>query len=280
MKQGPFAPGGLCCPAHRHYYDPSDSLSAAGHFPGSPVLGRHASRRPQRRGRGGPPQFPGQPSDRSTPPTPEGPSTPAPETQVSSMAFAVAESARLPLNHPKVVAFDDACAGLRTCCGPASRSTLLRTRHLGHARGHHYRGLGRLPGPDLHRQAPLSLSLGYITTITSVMTPTRLGALREKCLRARDDDGSHANIAPKPGGTSGEISIALDRPRRGDLRRSGFGGRRGADRAGDVDPAAWSREADRRHGSTCRPRGRRPAGPQDPHAGRVDPRGRLAHRSR
>jgi hypothetical protein len=111
MKQGSFAPDGLCCPAHRHYYDPSDSLSTTGHFPGSPVIGRRASRRPQRRGRGGPPQFPGQPSGRSTPPTPEGPSTPAPETQVSSMAFTVAKSARLPLDHPKVVAFDDACAG-------------------------------------------------------------------------------------------------------------------------------------------------------------------------
>src|SRR3954454_9826927 len=90
---------------------PSDSLSTADPFPAELVIGRHASRRPQRRGRGGPPQFPGQPSDRSTPLTPEGPSTPAPESQVSSVAFTVAESARLPLDHPKVVAFDDACAG-------------------------------------------------------------------------------------------------------------------------------------------------------------------------
>ena len=37
---GPFAPDGLCCPAHQHYYGPSDSLSAPTHFPAtSPVIG-------------------------------------------------------------------------------------------------------------------------------------------------------------------------------------------------------------------------------------------------
>src|SRR5215216_6419098 len=113
------------------------------------------------------PQFPGQPSDRSTPLTPEGPSTPAPEHQVSSMAFAVAESARHPLDHPKVVAFDDACAGFARAADRPVASTLLRTRPLSHARGFRYQGLGRLLGPDLHRQAALSLSLGYVTTTSS-----------------------------------------------------------------------------------------------------------------
>jgi hypothetical protein len=48
-------------------------------------------------GRDGPPQLTGQPSDRSTPLTPEGPSTPAPGSQTPSMAFAAAATARLPL---------------------------------------------------------------------------------------------------------------------------------------------------------------------------------------
>ena len=43
---------------------------------------------PTGRGRGGPLQFPRQPSDRSTSPTPESPSAPAPRSQMPSMAFA------------------------------------------------------------------------------------------------------------------------------------------------------------------------------------------------
>jgi hypothetical protein len=40
MKRGPFAPGGLCCPADQHYYDPLRlPLGRPHHFPGSPVIG-------------------------------------------------------------------------------------------------------------------------------------------------------------------------------------------------------------------------------------------------
>ena len=50
MKRGPFAPGGLCCPADQHYYCPlRPPLGRPGHFPGSPVIGRAslpATRRP------------------------------------------------------------------------------------------------------------------------------------------------------------------------------------------------------------------------------------------
>ena len=36
MKRGPFAPGGLCCPADRHYYGPLRlPLDCPTHFPGS-----------------------------------------------------------------------------------------------------------------------------------------------------------------------------------------------------------------------------------------------------
>src|SRR5208282_2875768 len=47
----------------------------------------------------------------------------------------------------------------------------LRTRPLDHARGLCYRGPWRLPGPDSHRLAALSLSIGYvITTSTSLLS--------------------------------------------------------------------------------------------------------------
>jgi hypothetical protein len=40
MKCGPFAPGGLCCPADQHYYGPLRlPLGRAIPFPGSPVIG-------------------------------------------------------------------------------------------------------------------------------------------------------------------------------------------------------------------------------------------------
>jgi len=55
---------------------------------------------------------------------------------------------------------DDA-AGFASCCGPLGCSTPLRTRPLGHGRGLPYRGPWPLPGPDSHRLAAVSLSLGY-----------------------------------------------------------------------------------------------------------------------
>ena len=48
----------------------------------------------------------------------------------------------------------------------------LRTRPLDHARGHHYQGPRRLPGPDSHRQAALNLSLLYVmSNIPSTSAP-------------------------------------------------------------------------------------------------------------
>ncbi len=52
---------------------------------------------------------------------------------------------------------DDACSGFATRCRPNGCSAPLRTQPLGHARGLHYRGPGRLPGPDSHRLAALLL---------------------------------------------------------------------------------------------------------------------------
>src|SRR5206468_9960904 len=82
------------------YYDPLRlPLDRPHHFPGSPVIGGHrfpSTRR--RRGRDGSPEFPGRPSARSTPNTPEGSSAPAPGTRTLSVAFAVRETARHPLS--------------------------------------------------------------------------------------------------------------------------------------------------------------------------------------
>ena len=65
-------------------------------------------------------------------------------------------------------------AGFTSCCGLVSCSTPLRTPPLDDARGLHYRGPWRLPGPDSHRPAALSLSLSYVTT-------TSLSSWRPSC---------------------------------------------------------------------------------------------------
>ena len=95
MKQGSFAPTGLCCPGHHHYYDPLRLPLGCRPFHGAAAYRPTRSRPPQERGRGGSPQFPGQPSDRSTSLTPGGSSAPAPRSQMRSMAFALFERARL-----------------------------------------------------------------------------------------------------------------------------------------------------------------------------------------
>ena len=121
-----------------------------------------------RPGPGGSLQFQGQPSNHSTPPAPGGSSAPAPRSLVPSMAFALREQARLLLVHLTADRRNDA-AGFTSCCGLVSCSAPLRTRPLDHARGHHYRGPWRLPGPDSHRLVTLSLTLGYTIT-TSLLS--------------------------------------------------------------------------------------------------------------
>jgi hypothetical protein len=67
MKQGLFARPGCVVPTITAPTTPSDFLSTSYHFPLLTVIGNPASRA-NTRGRGGPLQFPRQPSDRSTPP--------------------------------------------------------------------------------------------------------------------------------------------------------------------------------------------------------------------
>jgi hypothetical protein len=76
------------------------------------------------------------------------------------MAFAVIEPARLPLDTPeRTDPLDDAYSGFTHVADRAVAHALLRTQPLDHARGHHYQGPRRLPGPDSHRQAASNLSL-------------------------------------------------------------------------------------------------------------------------
>jgi hypothetical protein len=100
MKQGSFAQARLCCPARHHYYDPLRLPLGHLPLPGGTSYRQTRSRPPQGRGRVGPLQFPRHPSDRSTSPTPEGPSPSAPRPQTASMAFAKSTQAR----HPHVPA--------------------------------------------------------------------------------------------------------------------------------------------------------------------------------
>ena len=104
-----------------HTTTPSDSLSAARHFPGAPVIDRPAPESPQDQGRGGPLQFPRHPSARSTSPTPEGSSAPAPGSQAPSMAFAKSTQARHPLFPAEAGAFTT----LQTSLHAADRTVAL-----------------------------------------------------------------------------------------------------------------------------------------------------------
>jgi len=64
--------------------------------------------------------------------------------------------------HPRWGLFCRRLLGLRTRCGPVSCSTPLRRRDLSRHRRLHYQGSGHLPGPDFHRLAVISLSIGYV----------------------------------------------------------------------------------------------------------------------
>ena len=66
---------------------------------------------------------------------------------------------------------DDACSGFTCVADRAIDPAPLRTRPLGHARGLHYRGPRRLPGPDSHRQAALNLSLLRHVVLLLLMAP-------------------------------------------------------------------------------------------------------------
>lgn len=98
---------------------------------------------------------------------------PASGSQASSMAFTAPEPARLPLFPASTGESQRRFMGFTDVTDRLVASTPLRTRPLDHARGLRYRGPGRLPGPDSHRQAVLPLRLSYtITTSSSIWRPS------------------------------------------------------------------------------------------------------------
>jgi hypothetical protein len=86
--------------------------------------------------------------------------------------------------HPEGRGCNDAYSGFTRVADRAVAPAPLRTQPLDHARGLHYRGPRRLPGPDSHRQAALNLSLLYVMWFSF---PSRrrssLGALVQQPLR-------------------------------------------------------------------------------------------------
>ena len=154
---------------------PSDSLSAARHFPGAPVIDGHA---PDSRRAGA---KEGLSSSRDTllnVPRPLRRRVPRRPLQVPK---------RLPWPSPKphrlgTLSFPphgrslhDA-ADFASRCGPNSCSTPLRPRPLNRTRELRYRGPWRLPGPDSHRQAAANLSPGYVITNSFSQAPGLLDA--------------------------------------------------------------------------------------------------------
>jgi hypothetical protein len=192
MKRGPF-PMWPAFPTSE-YYDPLRlPLDRPHHFPGSPVIGGH--------------RFP--------PPTVAGPRrlSRVPRTTIRTFNAQYAGgflSARfwipgafhglrrhLTGSAPPLPAhrrsLDDAYSGFTHVADRTVAHAPLRTRPLDHARGHHYRGPRRLPGPDSHRQATLNLSLLYVMWFSfSSWRRSSLGAPRESDsqlprIRARRD---------------------------------------------------------------------------------------------
>jgi hypothetical protein len=167
MKQGPFAPTGLCCPGHRHYYDP---LRLPLGRPPLPVAGYRRARFP----------VPAGPGPRRVSPVPRttfrpfrapyaggflgtcsrtpgafrglrprGTGSAPPWPRLGGNTFSTLQASLHAADRPVV----------RPLTG---RFPALRTRVLTRARRVHYRRPWRLCGPDSHRLAALGLSLGYL----------------------------------------------------------------------------------------------------------------------
>ena len=90
------------------------------------------------------------------------------------MAFAKQAQARLLLDPPQAErGLNDDAAGFTSCCGlvgctpPEGACHSTSTPPFRATPGVSYRGPWRLPGPDLHRLAVLSLTTGYITCTPS-----------------------------------------------------------------------------------------------------------------
>jgi len=159
MKYGPF-PMWPAFPTSE-YYDPLRlPLDHPCHFPGSPVIGRASLPSPRRRrGQDGSPEFPGRPFARSTPLYAGGFLSARSWNKSAFRGLRPARTGSAPSRPARRRAsLTTLHQGFTRVADRTIDPALLRTRPLDHARGHHYRGPRRLPGPDSHRQAALNLS--------------------------------------------------------------------------------------------------------------------------
>ena len=196
MKQGSFAPAGLCCPDRRHYYDPL--RLPLGRLPLPGITG-------YRQGCYPPPQD-GAEEDLSsskdnpvTIPRPlrrEVPRHRLQDQRCRPWPSPFRNRLGSSLSARRRTARNDA-AGFTSCCGLVTCSAPLRTPPLDDARGPHYRGPWRLPGPDSHRLAALSLSLSYVTT-------TSLSSWRPSCW-------THSGLAGSPSITASPSTTSSNR---------------------------------------------------------------------
>ena len=105
---------------------------------------------------------------------------------------------------------NDAYSGFTHVADRTVASAPLRTRPLDHARGHHYQGPRRLPGPDSHRQAILNLSLLRHVDLHFLMAPEqsrRTRSLRQSAGMTLVDLGTH-----HPAAVGGLKDALLDVP--------------------------------------------------------------------
>jgi hypothetical protein len=84
------------------------------------------------------------------------------------------------LTRPKTGPLNDAYQSFTRVADRTIDPAPLRTRPLDHARGHHYRGPRRLPGPDSHRQAALNLSPLRHVDLPFFMAPRQSRRTRAK----------------------------------------------------------------------------------------------------
>ncbi len=173
MKCGPFPHRRLCCPTAQAVLRRAPTPARPRNpFPGFAGYRRASLPAPRRvRGRDGSAQFSEQPSARSMPNTPEGPSASAPGSQTPSMAFTAHKPARHPLFRPEGRGCDDACSGFTHVTDRTVAPAPLRTRPLDHARGHSYKRPRHLPRPDSRRPADTAARR------KSALSPTPFGPL-------------------------------------------------------------------------------------------------------
>ena len=189
MKCGPFAPGGLCCPADQHYYDPLRlPLGRPDHFPGSPVIGGH--RFPHPAGDGAETALPSSQDDHPHVQRPirrRVPQRPLLDPERFPWPSPLRDRLGSLSSRPQAGLSDDACSGFthvadRTVASPRFAPG-LSTTHGGHC----YQGSRHLPGPDSHRQAALNLSLRYVMSI--IPSSQRRSSLGAPCSDRRNRAG-------------------------------------------------------------------------------------------